>query len=69
MSYRSGNRINGYNMSLTYLFADLSERLRSVEFLSNAIHPEHPTVFTRQRKLPPQTLIALAPSGMRKSIQ
>ena len=56
-------------MSLTSLFSDLSERMRSAEFLSHAAHPEHPTAFTRQRKLPLQALVALMLLGMRKSIQ
>ena len=56
-------------MSLDSLFIDLAARLRSVEFLSDAVHPDLPTAFTRQRKLPLPTLVALMLSGMRKSIQ
>jgi hypothetical protein len=56
-------------MSLNSLFVDLAERLRSAEFLLDAVHPDHPTAFTRQRKLPLPTLVALMLSGMRKSIQ
>lgn len=48
-------------------FIDLSARLRSVEFLLHAAHPNHPTTFTR--KLPLPALVALMLSGMRKSIQ
>jgi len=54
-------------MSLNSLFVDLAERLRSAEFLLDAIHPDHPTVFTRQRKLPLPALVALLLCGMRKS--
>jgi hypothetical protein len=56
-------------MSLNSLFVDLAARLRSAEFLLDAVHPDHPTAFTRQRKLPLPTLVALMLSGMRKSIQ
>ena len=56
-------------MSLLSLFGDLGARLRSSEFLLDAVHPDHPTAFTRQRKLPLPTLVALMLSGMRKSIQ
>ena len=57
------------NMPLPSLFADLAARLRSAEFLLHAAHPDHPTAFTRQRKLPLPALVALMLSGMRKSIQ
>ena len=56
-------------MSLNSLFVDLAARLRSAEFLLHAAHPDHPTAFTRQRKLPLPALVALMLSGMRKSIQ
>ena len=56
-------------MPLNTLFADLAARLRSAEFLLHAAHPDHPTAFTRQRKLPLPALVALMLSGMRKSIQ
>ena len=56
-------------MSLLSLFGDLAARLRSAEFLLDAVHPDHPTAFTRQHKLPLPTLVALMLSGMRKSIQ
>ena len=56
-------------MSLNSLFADLAQRLRSAEFLLLAVHPDHPTAFTRQRKLPLPALVALLLSGMRKSVQ
>lgn len=56
-------------MSLLCLFGDLAARLRSAEFLLHAAHPDHPSAFTRQRKLPLPALVALMLSGMRKSIQ
>lgn len=56
-------------MRLNTLFADLAARLRSAEFLLHAAHPDHPTAFARQRKLPLPALMALMLSGMRKSIQ
>lgn len=56
-------------MSLKSLFGDLTERLRFAEFLLDAVHHDHPTAFTRQRKLPLPTLVALLLSGIRKSIQ
>ena len=54
---------------LNTLFADLAARLRSAEFLLHAAHPDHPSAFTRQRKLPLPALVALMLSGMRKRIQ
>lgn len=56
-------------MSLNSLFADLAQRLRSAEFLLHAVHPDHPTAFTRQRKPPLPALLALLRSGMLKSVQ
>ena len=41
-------------MPLLSLFADLAARLRSTEFLLHAAHPDHPTAFTRQRKVSEQ---------------
>jgi hypothetical protein len=40
------------NMPLNSLFVDLAAHLRSAEFLVDAAHLDHPTAFTRQRKLP-----------------
>jgi Transposase DDE domain len=57
------------SMSLQSIFADLSLHLQSAEFCQSAIHPDHPTAFTRQRKLPLQSLVSLLLSGMRKSVQ
>ena len=48
---------------------DLATRLQSTEFLQTARHPEHPAAFSRQRKLPLPTLVALMLTGMRMSIQ
>ena len=56
-------------MSLPSLFGDLAQHLRSAQFLSHAVHPDHPSAFTRQRKLPLPALVALMLSGMRKSVQ
>jgi hypothetical protein len=56
-------------MSLASLFMDLAVRLQSSEFLQAARHPEHPAAFSRQRKLPLPTLVALMLTGMRMSIQ
>ena len=56
-------------MPLLSLFVDLAARIRSAEFLLHAAHPDRPSAFTRQRKLPLPALVALLLSGMRKSIQ
>jgi len=56
-------------MPLSDLFADLASRLLSAEFHQSARHPEHPTAFTRRRKLPLPCVVALMLTGMRKSIQ
>lgn len=56
-------------MSLAAFFRDLAARLQSAEFLQSARHPDHPTAFTRQRKLPLPSLVALLLTGMRKSAQ
>lgn len=56
-------------MSLHSFFSDLSAHLHSDAFRQTAIHPNHPTAFTRQRKLPLAVLVSLLLSGMRKSIQ
>lgn len=56
-------------MSLHSFFADLAVHLQSSEFRQLAVHPAHPTAFTRQRKLPLPALVALLLSGMRKSVQ
>jgi hypothetical protein len=56
-------------MSLAALFIDLAVQLQSTEFLQPARHPEHPTAFSRRRKLPLPSLVALMLSGMRMSVQ
>jgi hypothetical protein len=56
-------------MSLPALFSEISAHLTSPEFLKSARHTEHPTAFTRKRKLPLPSLVALLLCGMRMSIQ
>lgn len=56
-------------MPLSDLFTELAARLQSADFLQSARHPEHPTAFTRRRKLPLPSVVALMLTGMRKSIQ
>jgi hypothetical protein len=56
-------------MSLSNLFANLAHDLHSEEFRHMARHPAHPSAFTRQRKLPLLSLIAVMLSGMCKSVQ
>jgi hypothetical protein len=54
---------------LTTLFQDFAARLCSTEFLREARHPDHPTAFSRCRKLPLATLVAIMLTGMRMSVQ
>lgn len=54
---------------LSMLFQDFAARLCSTEFLREARHADHPTAFTRCRKLPLATLVAIMLTGMRMSIQ
>ena len=54
---------------LLTLFQDFSLRLCSTEFLQDARHPDHPTAFSRCRKLPLATLVAVMLTGMRMSVQ
>ena len=56
-------------LKLQALLIDLATRIQSPEFLVAARHPDHPTAFTRRRKLPLVSLVVLMISGMRKSIQ
>ena len=56
-------------MSLSSLFSDLAAHMQSAEFHASARHPDHATAFTRRRKLPLPSLVALMLSGMRKSVQ
>ena len=54
---------------LTTLFQDLAARLCSTEFLHEARHVDHPTAFSRSRKLPLATLVTLMLTGMRMSVR
>src|SRR5471032_195932 len=54
---------------LTMLFQDFADRLCSTEFLQDARHADHPTAFSRCRKLPLPTLVAIMLTGMRMSMQ
>lgn len=54
---------------LTMLFQDFAARLCSPEFLHDARHADHPAAFSRCRKLPLGTLVAIMLTGMRMSIQ
>lgn len=56
-------------MSLSELLDGLTQQLHSAGFHDLSRHCEHPTAFTRCRKLPLPTLIALMLSGMCKSVQ
>jgi len=57
------------SMSLQTIFADLAAHLQSADFRQSAVHRDHPSAFTRLRKLPLPTVVALLLSGMRKSVQ
>jgi hypothetical protein len=54
---------------LTTLFEDFAAHLCSTEFLHDARHSDHPTAFSRCRKLPLATLVAIMLTGIRMSIQ
>ena len=54
---------------LTTLFQDFAARLSSPQFLQDARHCDHPSAFSRSRKLPLPTLVAIMLTGMRMSIQ
>lgn len=56
-------------MSLESLFSDFVAHLHSAEFLESARHKDHPSAFSRRRKLPLPSLVAVLLSGMRKSVQ
>lgn len=56
-------------MSLQSLFSDLAAHLQSDTFRILAIHRDYPNAFTRQRKLPLPTVVALLFGGMRKGVQ
>ena len=52
-------------MPLSAIFSELADHLASPKFLLTARHPDHPTAFTRDRKLPLASLVAVLLSGMR----
>jgi len=54
---------------LQQLLPAFSEYLHSSQFRDAARHPDFPNAFTRERKLPLPTLVAVLLSGMRKNIQ
>ena len=54
---------------LSMLFQDFATRLCSTEFLREARHADHPMAFSRSRKLPLATLVAIMLTGMRMSVQ
>lgn len=56
-------------MSLSNLFSNFFEHLHSEEFRQLARHVEHPSAFTRSRKLPLPTLVAVMLTGLCKSVQ
>jgi len=56
-------------MSLSLLITDFAAYLHSPEFRDHARHPDHPCAFSRQRKLPLPSLVAVLITGMRKSVQ
>lgn len=56
-------------MSLKAIFSELAIHLASPEFLLTARHTDYPTAFTRERKLPLASLVAVMLCGMRMSIQ
>ncbi len=56
-------------MQLASLFEAFSAYLHSDSFRASARHRDHPSAFTRDRKLPLPTLIAGMLCGMRKSVQ
>ena len=56
-------------MSLSELLSDFIQHLHSPDFHKLARHADHPGAFTRRRKLPLPSLIALMLCGMSKSVQ
>jgi len=56
-------------MDLQQFFADFATHLHSDTFRDCARHPDHPNAFSRHRKLPLPTLIAIMLCGLRKSVQ
>lgn len=56
-------------MSLPDILENVSLYLSSPQFAALARHPDHPNAFTRKRKLPLPSLIAVMLCGMCKSVQ
>ena len=56
-------------MSLYYLLSKFSTYIKFSQFPELARHFKHARAFTRERKLPLPSLVAVLLSGMRKSIQ
>ena len=56
-------------MSLPELLSEFVRYLHSPNFHELARHADHPGAFTRRRKLPLPSLIALMLCGMSKSVQ
>ena len=46
-------------MPLSVIFSELAAYIASPDFLLTARHPDHPTAFTRNRKLPLASLVAV----------
>jgi hypothetical protein len=55
--------------ALSAIFTDFNARLHSADVRSSARHPEFSTAFTRQRKLPLPSLLAVMFTDMRMSVQ
>ena len=55
-------------MPLSEKFSELAAHIASPDFLLGARHPDHPTAFTRDRKLPLASLVAVLLCGMRKPL-
>ena len=56
-------------MPLSEKFSELAAYIAAPEYRLAARHPDHPTAFTRDRKLPLACLVAVLLCGMRMSIQ
>ena len=56
-------------MPLSEIFSELAAHIASPEYLLAARHPDHPAAFTRDRKLPLASLVAVLLCCMRMSIQ
>ena len=56
-------------MPLSVIFSELAAYIASPDFLLTARHPDHPTAFTRNRKLPLASLVSVLLCCMRMCIQ